>query len=51
MKIDHFDKMHALGNDGKIDGAPNWRQVIKRVSNKIPNYKCMIDIYNMTNIT
>ena len=28
IKIDHFDKIHALSEEGKIDGAPNYRQVI-----------------------
>ena len=27
LKIDHFDKMHVLKDEGKIDGAPNFRQV------------------------
>jgi len=27
IKIDHFDKIHALSEEGKIDGAPNYRQV------------------------
>jgi len=27
LKIDHFEKMHVLKDEGKIDGAPNWRQV------------------------
>ena len=27
VKIDHFDKIHVLGPEGKIEGAPNWRQV------------------------
>jgi len=27
LKVDHFDKMHGLGEDCKLDGAPNFRQV------------------------
>ena len=27
LKIDHFDKMHVLKDEGKIEGAPNFRQV------------------------
>ena len=27
LKIDHFDKMHVLTGDLKIEGAPNYRQV------------------------
>ena len=36
LKIDHFDKMHVLKDEGKIEGAPNFRQV--SISN------CLIDI-------
>ena len=27
LKIDHFDQMHVLGEEGKLSGAPNYRQV------------------------
>ena len=27
LKIDHFDMMHGLGEDKKLEGAPNFRQV------------------------
>ena len=27
LKIDHFDQMHSLGDDKKVEGAPNFRQV------------------------
>ena len=26
-KVDHFDHIHALADQGKVDGAPNFRQV------------------------
>ena len=25
LKVDHFDKMHGLGEECKLDGAPNFR--------------------------
>jgi len=27
IKIDHFDQMHVLGEEGKVEGAGNFRQV------------------------
>ena len=27
LKVDHFDKVHVLGQENIIDGAPNFRQV------------------------
>ena len=27
LKIDHFEMMHGLGEDKKVEGAPNFRQV------------------------
>ena len=27
LKTDHFEKMHVLKDEGKVEGAPNWRQV------------------------
>jgi hypothetical protein len=27
IKIDHFDQMHTLGDDVKVEGAPNFRKV------------------------
>ena len=29
IKIDHFDQIHVLGQENKIDGAENFRQVRK----------------------
>ena len=26
-KVDHFEQIHALGEEGSIPGAPNFRQV------------------------
>lgn len=26
-KVDHFENIHGLSEQGKIDGAPNFRQV------------------------
>ena len=28
LKIDHFDQMHVLEEEGKLEGAENFRQVI-----------------------
>ena len=25
LKVDHFDKMHGLGEECKLEGAPNFR--------------------------
>ena len=27
LKIDHFDQMHVLDEEGKVEGAENFRQV------------------------
>ncbi len=27
LKVDHFDQMHGLGEEMRLEGAPNFRQL------------------------